>query len=242
MTDTLVLCYHALSEDWPADLSARPGAFEEQIELMLSRGYRGSTFSDAVLSPQGGKTLVVTFDDAFRSVAELALPILERLGIPATIFAVSNFARRGEPLSWEGIEHWQDGPHAGELESLDWSELRDLQSRGWEVGSHTASHPHLTRLEPAELARELEESRSEVSAGTGRECRSIAYPYGALDSAVVEAAGAAGYRAGAALPARAHRSTELEWLRVGVYHGDDLARFKLKVSRAVRAARLLLRR
>lgn len=242
MIETLVLCYHALSDDWPAALSVRPELFERQIDLLLRRGYRGQTFSDAVLSPGGGKSLVVTFDDGFRSVTERALPVLQRLGVPATIFAVSSFARRGDPLFWEGIDHWRDGPHDGELASLDWAGLRELQAGGWEVGSHTVAHPHLTRLQPEALALELRASRQELSAEMGRECRAVAYPYGDVDPAVVRAAVEAGYSAGAALPARRHRPRELEWPRIGIYHDDDMSRFKLKVSRAVRAARLLLRR
>lgn len=242
MSETIVLCYHALSDDWDAPLSVKPALFEQQIELLLKRGYRGRTFSEAALSPDRGKTLVVSFDDGFRSVAERALPVLERLGLPATIFAVSSFARRGDPLVWEGIDQWGGGRHDAELASLDWAGFRDLQSAGWEVGSHTVTHPHLTRVEGRDLARELAESRQEVSDAMGRECRAIAYPYGDVDAAVVEATAEAGYTAGAALPGRWHRPRRLEWPRVGVYHDDDLSRFKLKVSRAVRAARLLLGR
>ena len=244
MSDTIVLCYHALSDEWPAPLSVRPDLFERQIDLLLGRGYRPKTFSDAVLSPGTGgeKTLVVTFDDGFRSVTERALPVLDRLGVPGTIFAVSSFAGAGDPLAWEGIEQWRAGPHESELASLDWAGFRDLQAGGWEVGSHTVSHPRLTRLGADELARELAESREQVSAALGRECTAIAYPYGDVDQAVVRASAEAGYAAGAALPARRHRPRHLEWPRVGVYHDDDMSRFQLKISRAVRAARLLLRR
>lgn len=242
MSDTIVLCYHALSDDWPAALSVRPDRFEQQLDLLLQRGYRGRTFSDALLSPAKGKSLVVTFDDGFRSVAERALPVLQRLGVPGTLFAVSSFARRGDPLVWEGIDHWRGGEHEAELESLDFSEMRELQAGGWEIGAHTVTHPHLTRLEPGALARELRECREELGIEMGQECRAIAYPYGDVDPGVVRATAEAGYSAGAALPGRIHRPRELEWPRIGVYHDDDISRFKLKVSRAVRAARLLLRR
>ena len=242
MSETIVLCYHALSEDWPAALSARPDRFEQQIELLLERGYRGRTFSDAVLSPAKGRTLVVTFDDGFRSVADRALPILERLGVPATVFAVSSFARRGDPLEWQGIDQWRGGPHDAELASLDWAGFRDLQAAGWEIGAHTVTHPRLTQIGPDELARELGDCREELTREMGRDCRAIAYPYGDVDPAVVRAAAAAGYVAGAALPDRRHRPRELEWPRIGIYHDDDMSRFKLKVSRAVRLARLALGR
>lgn len=239
MRDVLVLCYHALSEDWRADLSVRPDAFERQLELLVSRGYRGARFSEAVLSPPRGKTLVVTFDDGFRSVLELALPILDRLGLPATLFAVTDFTREDEGLSlhWQGIDHWRGGPHDHELKSLSWRELRGLADHGWEIGSHTCSHPHLTRLEAKRLREELEHSREICAAQMRRVCSSIAYPYGSVDARVVEAAREAGYTAGAALPARVHAGRQLEWPRAGIYHNDDRRRFCLKVSPAVRAVR-----
>jgi hypothetical protein len=71
----------------------------------------------------------------------------------------------------------------------------------------------------------------------GRPCRSIAYPYGDVDARVIEATRAAGYELAAALPKRHGSRDPLDWPRVGVYHGDDLRRFKLKVSPLLRRLR-----
>lgn len=243
MNDVLVLCYHALSDDWAADLSVRPADFERQLELLVARGYEGARFTDAVCSPALGRRLVVTFDDGFRSVLELAAPILDRLGLPGTLFAVADFAREQEglPLCWKGVDHWRGGPHERELASLSWRELRGLAERGWEIGSHTCSHPHLTEVDDERLRDELERSRRACEAGLGRACTSIAYPYGSVNPTVAAAAREAGYLAGAALPARLHAGRRLEWPRAGIYHGDDLLRFRLKASRVVRAARRIAR-
>jgi len=241
MSDVLVLCYHALSEAWDADLSVRPGVFERQLELLVSRGYRGATFTEAVRLAPRGKTVAVTFDDGFRSVLELALPILDRLELPATVFAVTGFAREDEglALSWDGIDQWRGGPHDHELASLSWRELRGLADHGWEVGSHTCSHPHLPQVDDGRLRDELERSREACAEGMRRPCSSLAYPYGSVDARVVQAARDAGYDAAAALPARLHGRRRHEWPRAGIYHGDDLRRFGLKVSPVVRAARRL---
>jgi peptidoglycan/xylan/chitin deacetylase (PgdA/CDA1 family) len=239
--DTLVLCYHALSRTWPAALSVTPAAFAEQLALLAARGYRGVTFSQAALEPEAGRRVAVTFDDAFRSVAEHARPALDRLGWPATVFGVTTHVRTGARLSWEGTSHWEDTEHAAELEGLGWDGLEELAGAGWEVGSHTATHPHLTRLSDAELERELAGSREAMTEALGR-CDVIAYPYGDVDRRVVEATRRAGYRAAAALPARWHRPRPLEYPRPGVYHPDDLRRFRLKVSPVVRRARLALGR
>jgi hypothetical protein len=87
------------------------------------------------------------------------------------------------------------------------------------------------------LARELRASRAACERELGQECTSLAYPYGDVDHRVVEAAAAAGYAAGAALPARPTGQSALAWPRVGVYNIDSLRRFRLKVSPAVRSLR-----
>ena len=233
-----MLCYHALSPDWPAALSTTPERFEEQLHWLRRRGYVGATFERAVTDPPSRRTVAVTFDDGYRSVLELAKPIMDRLGIPGSIYVPTDFVGKQGPMAWEGIDQWLGGPHEAEMSCLGWPELRALADAGWEVGSHTCSHPHLTRLDDAALAQELEASRAAVAEGVGRPCVSIAYPYGDLDERVVAAAGRAGYSLGAALPkGRFARGERLDWPRVGVYNADDLRRFRIKSSRPLRVLR-----
>jgi peptidoglycan/xylan/chitin deacetylase (PgdA/CDA1 family) len=242
MSDVLVLCYHAVSQDWPAALSVTPERFEAQLELLVRRGYVGGTFERAVTDPPPGRTLVVTFDDAFRSVIDLALPVMRRLGLPGSIYVPTDFPGRAGPMAWEGILGWVGTPHEHELRCLEWSELGELAEAGWEVGSHTRAHPYLTRLVDEALSDELEGSRVACEEALGRPCRTVAYPYGDVDDRVMAAAGAAGYVAGAALPeGRLLGDGRLGWPRIGVFNDDHLRRFRLKVSpliRRVRATRL----
>lgn len=237
MSDVLVLCYHAVSERWPADLSVSPQNLRAQLALLQRKGYRATTFHEAVTGAQAGKTLAVTFDDAFHSVLERAYPILSELGMPATVFAPTAFMEQTPALTWPGIEHWAAGPHAPELAAMSWAELRLLAEAGWEVGSHTCSHPRLTTLDDATLAAELGESRSACAEAMGAPCRSIAYPYGDVDARVVGATRIAGYETGGTLPGRPHPGTALAWPRMGVYHGDDMRRFSLKTARLTREVR-----
>lgn len=238
MADTLVLCYHALSDTWPADLSVAPGPFEEQLEELLGRGYRGVTFTEAVTGRDGAPRLSVTFDDAYRSVIELAFPILSRLGLPATVYVPADFVGVDGPMSWPGIDCWLDGPHEEEMRCLDPAELKTLAGAGWEIGSHTRSHPHLPALPPDSLEEELKGSRERLEDALGLPCRSIAYPYGDVNRRVVRAAERAGYEAAGTLRAWELRRNPLLWPRVGVYRGDSLERFKLKVSPLARRLRL----
>lgn len=238
MNDVLVLCYHAVSPDWTAALSVTPEALGAQLRTLVRAGWRGATFGDAVTRPPWRRTLAVTFDDAFASVLDRAYPILSALDLPATVFAPTAFisAHRGR-LEWPGIDMWTGTENDAELDCMSWDELRFLADHGWEIGSHTRTHPHLTELDDETLHWELNASREECSAGMGMPCETLAYPYGAVDPRVAEAAAAAGYTVAAALSSSLRPSGFHRWPRVGIYHDDHMLRFRLKVDRTVRRIR-----
>ena len=190
MSRPLVLCYHAVSDGWDHALALQAGGLRASgaepagSRVPAGRCERGDR--------QGGRLLHVTFDDAYTSISG-ALDLLERLGVPATIFASTAFADEGRPL---------DVPELAadaialpdELETMDWAELRALADRGFEIGSHTVSHPHLPLTE-AEINRELRESRARCEEQLGQPCRYLAYPYGEHDARVKILAERAGYDA-----------------------------------------------
>jgi peptidoglycan/xylan/chitin deacetylase (PgdA/CDA1 family) len=237
VSDTLVLCYHAVSTDWPADLSVTPANLEVQVRTLLERDYRATTFYQAVMGSLQQRTFAVTFDDAYRSVIELAFPLLSQLGIPATVFVPTSFAGASEAMSWPGIDRWRGGPYEDELRCMSWEELGQLDEAGWEIGSHTHTHPHLPALEDEALSLELEESHQICSERLGEHCRSLAYPFGACDDRVIAAARRAGYAAAGTLPARMHKPSPLSWPRIGIYHGDTGLSFRAKVSPMMRRLR-----
>jgi peptidoglycan/xylan/chitin deacetylase (PgdA/CDA1 family) len=236
MNDLVVLCYHALSPTWTADLSTTPERFERQIALLVRRGYRGATFTQAVSSPSMGRVMAITFDDAYRSVIEFALPILDRYRLAATVFAPTDFIDSERPMRWPGIDCWLGGPHERELMPMSWAELSTLAETGWEIGSHTASHPHLTQIDDRALADELLRSKLACRRHVGQ-CTSLAYPFGEVNARVVEAAARAGYGAAAAIRPSTASGNILEWARTGVYRVDDDLRFRLKVSPSIRRLR-----
>jgi peptidoglycan/xylan/chitin deacetylase (PgdA/CDA1 family) len=239
VSDVLVLCYHAVSAGWPAGLSIEPDAFERQLRQLKKRGYRAATVREAIESPPGERTVAITFDDAYRSVLDLARPILDRLGMTASVYVPTAWPGRDAPMAWPGIDRWLGGPYEHELTCMSWDELRGLADGGWEVGSHTRSHPRLPELGDAELDEELAGSRSDCEAGLGRPCDTLAYPYGAVDERVIEAAGRAGYTYAVSLPRGLEPPRPLDWPRVGIYHIDGEARWRwrFKVSPIARRLR-----
>ena len=226
----LVLCYHAVSDSWPDRLAVRPAALERQLRSLLRRGYHPA--GAASVAGGSGRLVHVTFDDAYTSVAR-AIPLLERLGVPSTVFACSGYADGGRVLDVPELAAEAES-HPDELETMNWDELGALTERGVEVGSHTVTHAHLTRLSDEELNRELRESRTELSDRLGRPCRFLAYPYGEEDGRVRAAAQAAGYQAAFGLPTPGAPFDRYSVPRIGVWRDDSLFRFTLKSSPTAR--------
>jgi peptidoglycan/xylan/chitin deacetylase (PgdA/CDA1 family) len=222
----LVLCYHAISDTWDDALAVPPRVFEQQLRGLLRRGYRPASAAETVTAR--GKVMHVTFDDAFRSVAG-AIPVLERLGVPATVFACPGLADGGKTFAVPELRA-QAEKHPDEMATMTWDELRSLVERGIEIGSHTETHPHLTSLSDQELRLELQDSRERLEEGLGVACRFLAYPYGEEDQRVRAAARSSGYEAAFALPGRQALPDAYAVPRVGVWRGDGSLRFDLKTS------------
>jgi len=215
--DVLVLCYHGIAPE-SRHGEVTPDALRAQLKLVADRGYTWTTFTDAVLGDHGGRMAALTFDDGIASAIEHGLPVLDEVGAPGTMFL---------RLDTVGV--------SGRLSDQDASLL---VAHGWEVGSHTMSHPVLTKVDDTTLRDELVQSRAEIERLTGRTCTSVAYPTGRADGRVVSAAAAAGYVAGAALEGVIDvRPSALAWPRVGVRGDDSLRVFSLKSSRSIRRLR-----
>ena len=226
----VVLGYHGVSPDWPQRAAVRPIALEAQVRLLLSRGWVGTTFLQAIDSPGGARRFAVTFDDAYRSVLELALPVLSSLGVPATVFVPTDFADRAALMDFGTLGRWRGTPWEEELRCMSWAELRQLRDAGWEIGSHTRTHRRLRSLSDRELADELTGSKARCEEELGLSRVTLAYPFSDRDARVVAAAEAAGYAAAGADETAPSPPSVHEWPRVSVYRSDSLLRFRLRLS------------
>jgi peptidoglycan/xylan/chitin deacetylase (PgdA/CDA1 family) len=233
----IVLCYHAVTDSWPDPLAVGAETIERQVNSLLLRGYRPAAAAQALEA--ANRVVHVTFDDAYRTV-ERALPRLERLGVPATVFVCTAFADGGRPFALPRMLERAKG-HEHELATMDWDALRRLARRGHEVGSHGVSHVDLTQLSETELERELRESKEHIESELRRPCRFIAYPYGADDARVHAAAREAGYVAGFTLAATPGPLDRYAIPRVDIYRRDGVVGATLKTSAARKPAAALAR-
>jgi peptidoglycan/xylan/chitin deacetylase (PgdA/CDA1 family) len=133
----------------------------------------------------------------------------------------------------EGLELTEGQHHV--LDPMNWDEVRSLAALGFEIGSHTVTHPILTNLEPDDLHEELVNSKAEIERQTGKPCFSISYPNGAradYSNAVVEATRAAGYVLGFTLAERLddHRNGPYLISRIGVPGHVPLTALRIRAS------------
>lgn len=176
----VVLYYHAV----PPEQRQR---FARQMDILL----RWATPVRADLTgplPPRKHYAAVTFDDAFQSVLHNALPELEQRRIPATIFVVTSCL--GQHPGWLG-----DGYLANQSEiTMTADELCSLPGSLVMLGSHTISHPYLTRLSAAEARREIEDSRRDLEALANCPVTLFSFPYGAASPELINLCREAGYR------------------------------------------------
>jgi peptidoglycan/xylan/chitin deacetylase (PgdA/CDA1 family) len=235
----LVLGYHAISSSWSSNLAVSQSLLRSHLSHLAQGGYVGLTATQAEVARVSGtlpsRSVVLTFDDGYASTLQAAA-ILAEFGFPGTVFVVTEFMESGEPLQWAGIAEWHRPDTLGELRSLSWTDAEELAEQGWEIGSHTASHPVLTKVDDERLRVELAESRAVIERRLGA-CTSVAYPYGQADERVSAAAHDAGYEVGYMLTF-AHIADE-PWRRprVGMGPRDRGLRLRLQVSGLGQASR-----
>jgi len=120
--------------------------------------------------PMGG-TLSITFDDGYLDNYTVAAPILERLGLTATFFVVSEFIGSTTIAPWD--RHMPNHPGW-----MNWTHVRNLVQRGFDIGGHTATHLDMGQASSATIANELTSSKAKIEHELNREIELFAYPFG----------------------------------------------------------------
>ena len=183
----MILMYHGVGDvaEDPYQLYVTPSRFAEQMTWLKQRGLRGvgiGTLVDAMQAGRAHGLVGLSFDDGYVSVLESALPELVRHGFTATMFIISG--RLG------GTNEWDEGP-VFQLMSAD--QVREVAAAGMEIGSHSATHVRMSRLNGDRLEAEISGSRASLGELMGAPIRGFAYPWGSNDAAARRAVRDAGY-------------------------------------------------
>jgi GT2 family glycosyltransferase/peptidoglycan/xylan/chitin deacetylase (PgdA/CDA1 family) len=224
----VVLYYHAIKKK---DVTR----FENQMKYLAEfcRVVRASDINNA---PQNGTKSVVSiiFDDAFADVRDNALPVLRSYGITAAVAVPTGVM--GKSPDWPMEDDYEDDDE----KVLDSKAIAELDHLGYEILSHTVSHCNLTQVNHADLKMELCESKHALEQILGHKVDGIAYPHGACNATVCQAAAEAGYQFGFSIEPRTvcQSANPLRIGRFKVTPNDSMIQFKLKVRGAYRVAAL----
>jgi peptidoglycan/xylan/chitin deacetylase (PgdA/CDA1 family)/GT2 family glycosyltransferase len=247
----VVLCYHAVADlsgdPVLAEYGIAPDRFAGQLRWLGRLGRRFVDLDAVLLALRGDahlprRAVLVTFDDCYADLASAAA-LLRRKEVPALAFAVASYVG--------GTNVWDRGIGAGAIRLLDADGLRALPQQGVEVGSHSSTHPLLSRVPREGLDKELRGSADTfASLGLSRP-RAFAYPHGDWSPEVAEAVAEAGYEVAFTVdPGAAARGSHRYALpRIEVLASDGLFSLIVKIATASwpeplrkRAARVLAHR
>ncbi len=183
------ITYHSI-DDSGSPISFPASYCRAQLAWLSSRGYQSLTAREAALALSSARSIpsrsiVLTFDDGFRSVRDVGYGILAEHGFVGTVFCAAGYIG--------GQSTWPRSPGVPAIDMMSWDDLAFLVERGWEIGGHTASHTWLPDLTEERMEEEIVEGRRILEQGLGREVTSFAYPYGAFSRICSTVVGRAGF-------------------------------------------------
>ncbi len=235
----VILCYHRVgTEGIPLYASLSPEAFDQQMGYLRER-YRVISLAELIRELErpdaAGQAVAVTFDDGYRDNYTHAFPVLQKYGIPATIFLAVGAIESGEVAWYDRVflalqvlpgpvldldvdiprRYLLPSPQARHEAALDivarlrklpegqqrqccadlekkvalpaqeladrmltWEQVRAMHQAGVSFGSHTVTHPVLSRLTASAVETELRDSKRILEERIGSAVEDFAFPFG----------------------------------------------------------------
>ncbi len=174
-----VLCYHSIADQGSDnEYVVSPARFREQMKWLHDEGYESISLQQFQQLMTGkakptGHEVLITFDDGYKNNYVDALPVLKQYGYQATEFIVTN---------WVGGSGY-----------LTWEQVKALHAAGWDIMSHTRTHPYLPLHTAKSQTDEIAGSKAAIERHLGTEVTAIAYPYGLRSEETMKLAKQSGY-------------------------------------------------
>ena len=115
------------------------------------------------------RAAVLTFDDGYRSIRKVVLPLLRRFGYPAVLFV---------PTDYIGGHNTFDNGSEPKEAICDWDDLRELEYCGVSIQSHGTSHQRFSDLDLGEQTKQLLRSKVVIESNLGKPVEVFSFPYG----------------------------------------------------------------
>ena len=180
----LVLEYHQICPTVRQDIEVSLENFKKELDWLQNHGYHTLSM-DRFLSclnkqqPLPAKSVLITFDDGYEGVYTYALPELRQRFMHATLFLSTDDLGK--------VDKTDPRMTLEQVKKISHDYLID-------IGSHTVMHGHLSELSNTAQQNELQHSKAVLEQLTGKQCLSMAYPYGDFNQQVIANVKAAGYQ------------------------------------------------
>ena len=185
----VVFMYHRFGEDKYPATNIRVDQFRQQMDYLRDGGFTVIPLEEllAFLSgsqPLPSKAAVITVDDAYLSVYEVAYPLLLEYGFPFTVFVATN-----------PPDHKLPG-------YMKWDQMREMAAKGVTFANHGAGHIYMVKRLPGEpesqwqsrVAADIEKGWQRLTEELPTPLAGVfAYPYGEYDTGVAELLNGRGY-------------------------------------------------
>ncbi len=224
----MILMYHNLAAQAGFNTVSVTN-FTQQMDWLANNAYTVVTMDAYVQALRAGSLprncVTITFDDAYVSYKELAMPILSSHGFSSIVYVPTNFVGQSNV--------WDDGA----IPIMNWDALREVaKAEGVSIGSHGMAHRHMRTLETKILAEKVRESKAILERELKVKVKHFSYPFGQLrdfDGRCEREIKAAGYESACStIWSRRNFSGNLFALhRLEIEPQDDLAQFSAKISR-----------
>jgi peptidoglycan/xylan/chitin deacetylase (PgdA/CDA1 family) len=174
-----VLMYHRVVDDKQLSQSIwtciHRSDFYKHMQLLELWGYTPITLNDYRLCMQGELTLprkpiIITFDDGYLDTYEIAYPIMKEFGFRGVVFVLGD--RNIKINAWDSNEGFDPAP------LMEDYQIVEMHADGFEIGSHSMTHPELPTLSKDDAWEEISRSRIVLEILLNTQVHSFSYPYG----------------------------------------------------------------
>lgn len=175
----VILLYHHVAEDTPPSTSISPANFDAHLAYLRDNDFNVIALDRMIDSLRSGqslpeKSIVITFDDGYSSIFDVAFPMLQTYGYPFTLFLST------EPID-DGLSNY-----------MTWDQVRQMSAADVIIANHMVDHPYMLEVGEdeshsrwlARLSENLLKAEQRIEAQTGQSHRYLAYPYGEYNPAI----------------------------------------------------------
>lgn len=213
----VVLMYHHFSNSTPKSTSISPKLFEQHLQYFQDNDFKVlklETMLEHLDKGLPNKCVVLTADDAYKSIAENAYPLLKKYQMPLSVF-----------VSTDAVDKKYKA-------MMTWQQMRDIQGEIMQFYNHTKTHKHLLELDKTQVKTQITYVQNRLKQELGVKAKILAYPYGEASLQILKQVEGLGYVVFGQQSGVVSSSSDLQYLPrfPMAAHYAKMPSFKIKVN------------